>query len=329
MNDSKDSREPIKRLFLIINPISGTGSKKGLEEELRTRLSECGFETVVEFTTCAGDATRLAKRAVSEGFDGVLACGGDGTVNETARAMAGTGVPMGIVPAGSGNGLARHMGIPIDPLLALDVIAERNIRDCDYGTVNGTPFFCTFGVGFDAAVSDRFATSGKRGKMTYVRSAFKEFVNYRPGRYTIIADGERITDDAFLVTVCNASQYGNNAYIAPEASITDGFLDIMVIKKMSKLRTFLLGLDLLWGTLSRHRGVRHLKVRNAVIERSEPGPAHLDGEPFAAGTRMDIECQPGRLRMFVTASKHTFQPFITPVESMVRDIGVTLRHLVR
>lgn len=317
------------RLFLIINPISGTGSKKGLDTKLKTALESHGFDVTVAFTSCRGDATRLAREAVNANYDGVIACGGDGTINETARAMAGTGVAMGIIPAGSGNGLARHIGIPIDPLMAVDVIAERFIRDCDYGTINGQPFFCTFGVGFDAAVSTRFADSGKRGKMTYFKSAFQEFVSYRPDLYTITADGHEITDEAFVVTVCNASQYGNNAYIAPDASITDGYLDIMIIKKMSRMATFLLGVDLLSGTLSRHRGVEHLKVKEAVIKRNGPGPAHLDGEPVDGGSSFEVKCHPGQLKLFVTEKKRPFRPLLTPVESMVNDIGITLRNLIK
>lgn len=316
-----------QRLFLIINPISGTHSKEGLDQRITDILNNQGFDVYTEFTRGPGDATTLARRAVAEGYDGVLACGGDGTVNETARAMINTGVAMGIIPAGSGNGLARHIGIPIDPIASLDVIAERRVVDCDFGSVNGTPFFCTFGMGFDAAVSDRFASSGQRGKMTYVRSAFEEFIRYKPQSYRIEVDGEEIAQDAFLVAVCNASQYGNNAYIAPTASITDGLLDIIVIRKMSKAAVFLLGMDLMAGTLGDNRGVIRRSVRRAVIERAVDGPAHLDGEPFSIGRRIEVECHPGKLRLFTTASKTPFRPLITPIEGMARDIATTLRHL--
>ena len=201
------------RLLLIINPVSGTSNKKELADKITSRLSAEGFEVETALTACRGDATRLARLAVDNGMAGVLACGGDGTVNETARALCGTDVSLGIIPAGSGNGLARHLGIPIDPMLSLDVIAERHIVPCDYATVNGSQFFCTFGVGFDAAVSHRFARQGRRGMATYVKSAFSEYLNYRPQVYTVSANGVPITEKAFLVAVCNASQYGNNAYI--------------------------------------------------------------------------------------------------------------------
>lgn len=318
-----------KNLFLIINPISGTHSKEGLAERLVAGLHERGFEVVAEMTRCADDATRLAKHAVEQGFDGVLACGGDGTVNEVARAMTGTGVAMGIIPAGSGNGLARHINIPIDPMMALDVIAERCVRDCDYGVVNGHPFFCTFGMGFDAAVSDRFASSASRGKMTYVKSALQEFVNYKAQPYRIVADGEEITDEAYVVAVANASQYGNNAYIAPDASITDGLLDLVVIRKVPKASTVVLGVEMMAGTLTDHRGLIKRKARHIEIVRGEDGPAHLDGEPFHhAGTHIDVRCHEGGLRLFTTENKAPFRPILTPIQAMMNDIGISLKNLV-
>jgi YegS/Rv2252/BmrU family lipid kinase len=318
----------MEKLMLIINPISGTHSKQGLAQRIERELKRRGFDVDIRMTQCRGDATRLAGEAVKEGFDGVLACGGDGTVNETARALCGTGVALGIIPAGSGNGLARHISIPIDPMLSLDVIAERHVVDCDYGSVNGREFFCTFGVGFDAAVSDRFAAGGKRGKMSYVKSAIHEFNHYQHQRYTLEVDGKEITDDAFLIAVCNASQYGNNAYIAPDASIADGLLDIIVIKKASRVRTLLVGIDLLGGTITNNRLIETMKVRNAVIHRHLEGPAHLDGEPFAVGRDIDIQCHPGQLKIFTTTSKTRFKPLITPVESMLNDMSITLRNLL-
>lgn len=318
----------LKRLFLIINPISGIHTKKGLDEKLVRSLCERGFEVDVEFTKGKGDATNLARMAVEQGYDGVLACGGDGTINETAQALIGTGVPMGIIPAGSGNGLARHIGIPIDPMLSLDVISERFIRDCDYGEVNGRPFFCTFGLGFDAAVSDRFAAASSRGKLTYVRSALHEFINYQARTYRIIADGEEITDRAYIVAICNANQYGNNAYIAPDASITDGKLDLVVIHNPDRMHAVVLGMELMAGTLSEQRGIIKRKVSSVEIRFQNPGPAHIDGEPLSdIGTDIRVDCRAGGLKLFVTKNKAPFRPLITPIQSMVNDMGITLKNI--
>lgn len=317
-----------QRLFLIINPKSGTETKEGIDRMLSRELADRGFEITSVFTRGPGDATELARQAVADGFDGVLACGGDGTVNETACGMVGTGVPMGIVPMGSGNGLARHLNIPIDPLMSLDVVAKRFVRDCDYGDVNGRPFFCTFGVGFDAAVSDRFAASGSRGRINYVRSAVHEFINYKPSTYSIVADGEVIDDEALLVAVCNANQYGNNAFIAPDASIKDGYLDLVVVRNMPKINTVWMSVEMMWGTLTESRHIIKRKVKNVVINRKEPGPAHLDGEPFhVEGNRMVVSSHPGSLKLFTTDNKTPFRPVFTPVHAFFDDMSIAIKHL--
>jgi YegS/Rv2252/BmrU family lipid kinase len=317
----------MKKMLLIINPISGTANKNGLSERIVEKLSAHDISVDIAHTTCRGDATRIAKEGITAGYDAILACGGDGTVNETARAMANTGVTMGIIPAGSGNGLARHIGIPIDPIKSLDIIIEQHVNDCDYGTVNGQPFFCTFGVGFDAAVSDRFAASGQRGKISYLRSAFEEFINFKCERYTLKADGKVVTDDAFLIACCNASQYGNNAYIAPHASIIDGKLDVTVVRKASILQRAMLGIDLMSGTIDQNKLIETMRVKDVVIERSAPGSAHIDGEPVTLGERLEVKCHPAALRVFTPTVQDDFKPIITPIEDMLSDVSIKLSKL--
>ncbi len=315
------------RLLLIINPVSGTSNKKELADKITSRLSAEGFEVETALTACRGDATRLARLAVDNGMAGVLAYGGDGTVNETARALCGTDVSLGIIPAGSGNGLARHLGIPIDPMLSLDVIAERHIVPCDYATVNGSQFFCTFGVGFDAAVSHRFARQGRRGMATYVKSAFSEYLNYRPQVYTVSANGVPITEKAFLVAVCNASQYGNNAYIAPGASITDGLLDITIVHSGTPLDAAVLGFDLMSGYISRNTMIQTFRAPSAVIYRTGSGEAHLDGEPVMMPAVLDFRCCHRGLKVFATTTKTRFRPIVTPVKSMMNDWKIALANI--
>lgn len=318
-----------RKMMLIINPISGNGHKEGLAERICERLAQADIDVEVRRTQARNDATRYAREAVADGtFDAVLACGGDGTVNETARALRDTGMTMGIIPAGSGNGLARHLAIPVDPILSLDVIMSGNAEDCDYGTVNGRPFFCTFGVGYDAAVSDRFAASGHRGKISYLKSAIEEFVRFKHERYTLTVDGERITDDAFLLAVCNASQYGNNAYIAPQASLTDGLLDMIMIRKASIVETLMLGVDLMTGLLHRNRLIEPRRITSCVIERDEDGPAHIDGEPVDFGKRLEVQVHPGGLRLFTPKDRPDFRPLLTPAEDLFRDISIFLNNLL-
>ncbi len=313
------------RHLLIINPISGTHSKRGLAERIGERLGRAGIDVDTYVTAGPGDATRRVREAVEKGgYDAVLACGGDGTVNEVARAMCHAPIPMGIIPAGSGNGLARHIVIPVDPMRALDAVIAGQVCRCDYAMVNGREFFCTCGMGFDAAVSDRFAASGKRGRMSYVRSTVVEFMRYRPEHYVIETPEATLERDAFLVAICNASQYGNNAFIAPQASITDGLLDVVIIHKADALRTMLLGVDMMTGLLAHNRLVETLRVPRLSIRRAS-GPAHLDGEPVGdLGSRLDVECVHGGLRMFVEKDKSPFRPIISPLEYYLGGMAITL-----
>lgn len=317
----------MKTLMLIINPVSGTTSKKGVAERIERRLSEAGYEVCTEYTTCAGDATRIAGEAVRRGVYGVLACGGDGTVNETARALCNTLVALGIVPTGSGNGLARHIAIPVDIDGSLDVIAADNVVSCDYGTVCGRPFFCTFGVGFDAAVSDHFARQHRRGLVTYLQSAVHEFMHYDSERYVISIDGREYTREAFLVVCCNASQYGNNAFIAPDASIRDGVLDVTVVRAGNRLQKAVLGFDLMAGFIGKNSLVETIRARHVKITREHEGPAHIDGEPLTLGRELTVECHAGSLRIFTNPNKGNFTPIITPMRMMLNDQALAFKRL--
>lgn len=317
------------KVMLIINPISGTGNKAGVEEVVEKVMTELGHELDVRYTGARGDATRLAEEAARKGYYGVLACGGDGTVNETARALCGTDTALGILPAGSGNGLARHLHIPVDISLALKVIAANNIVNSDYGTVNGIPFFCTFGMGFDAAVSHRFARQNRRGLLSYVKSAISEYVQYRPQIYTVSANGKLLTERAFLVAVCNASQWGNNAYIAPEADITDGLLDITIVHSGTAIDTAVMGMDIFTGYISKNTMVHTFRAPACVIYRKEEGEAHIDGEPMMLPDILDVKCHHEALKIFTPDVDHHFTPVITPLREMIKGAGLSLKHLLQ
>lgn len=317
-----------RKALLIINPISGTKGKKGLPEKVANALAPEGWHVETVLTACSGDATRLAKEAVAQGFDSVVAAGGDGTVNETAKALCHTGVSLGILPCGSGNGLARHLSIPIDVDGALEVIARGNTLDADFASVNGRPFFCTFGVGFDAAVSDRFARQPRRGKLTYLRSTLLTYLQYHPQEYTIRINDLTITEKAFLVAVCNASQYGNNAYIAPAASITDGLLDVTLIHAGNPLSSVKMGIDMMAGMLGSNARIESFRTSKLTISRKEHGPAHLDGEPVAdIADVMELECHKAALRVFAPEHLPPFRPLLTPINAMMQDLRIAINHL--
>ena len=221
-----------KRIVFIVNPISGAQQKEVVLAQIVRAIDTTKYDYEIIKTAYAGHATQIAERAVSDGVDIVCAVGGDGTVNETAKALLHTNTALAIIPCGSGNGLARHLHIPIDPIRAAELIDEGRVQDIDYGMVDGKPFFCVCGVGFDAYISMKFADAGKRGAISYVENVLKS-LKYSPREYELeIHNGgevRKVAYKAFLISCANASQYGNNAYIAPQASVRDGVMDVTVI----------------------------------------------------------------------------------------------------
>ncbi len=315
--------------LLIINPISGTSSKDHVAAAVTDAAKAAGVRLDIAYTRCAGHATELAADAAAAGYSAVIAAGGDGTVNEIARALGGTQTVLGILPLGSGNGLARHLDIPVSLAPALRIIFDGNVVTCDHCTVNGRPFFCTFGMGFDAAVSDRYASHpDRRGLANYVKSAVAEFVNYKADTYTICADGEVVTRRAFLIACCNASQYGNNTFIAPRASITDGLMDITVVHAGSWLGTMLTGMEIMAGSVGRSARAHTIRARRVTIDRTNPGSAHIDGEPLRLPTHLEVECHPGTLRVF-SPGEMKIKPLLTPARCVARGVKLTIADLFR
>lgn len=289
------------KALLIVNPKSGTSasSKDSIVELARKVLPEAGYDLEVVYTERRGHASELASAASAEGIGTVIAAGGDGTVNETARALCYTDTAMGIIPCGSGNGLARHLNISMKPENALRTITDGRTELIDFCTANGEPFFCTFGMGFDAAVSDRFASRpDRRGLRNYVRAAVEVFLRYKSQEYTISTPEETLTQRAFIVACCNASQYGNDAFIAPRASLTDGLLDITIIHRGTWLSHALSGLQIMTGSLGESARVRQIKAPEIHISRPIAGPAHLDGEVARLGKEIDVKCNHKALRVF-------------------------------
>lgn len=309
-----------RQALLVINPVAGTRSKQGLEEVVSRRLEEVGVSVKTVRTSGSGDAAEFAGSAASDGYEMVISAGGDGTVNEIAGALSHTDTALGILPLGSGNGLARSLGIPQDVVGALNIITEGHSIRCDRGIVNSLPFYCTFGVGFDAAVSEKFASMKRRGRVTYVRSVFQEFLKYRSQPYALSIGGAVITEQAFLIAVCNASQYGNNAYIAPQAKLSDGLLDITVVHSGSPLSTMKVGVDLLTGYLDRNTSIDTFRVSAATITRLGCGPVHVDGDPLTLGKSLEITCAPAALTVYAPEKETEFKPIMSPLRAMLDDL---------
>ncbi len=295
-------KEEKKHIVFIVNPISGTSKKKGFDKIVNKTLNPDSFSWNIIRTEYAGHAAEIAAKSAAEGADICVAVGGDGTVNEVARALAGTKTALGIVPCGSGNGLARHLCMPMSMKGALGIIAQAQTDTFDYGIINGNPFFCTCGMGFDAHVSLLFAQSGKRGLATYAKMVLHEGMKYKPTNYQITIEdgsGQELQYEAFLIACANAAQYGNNTYIAPGASMQDGLLDVIIIEPFKGIGGPKMLMDLFTKTIMSNKHVRHLQARRLHIHRPADDAIHFDGDPTVMGPDIDINIVPRGLTAII------------------------------
>ena len=280
---------PKEKICLIINPISGTESKKNIPEEVAAAFDQRKYDIFIRITGYPDHATEIALEAAEKKYKNVLVAGGDGTVNEVAKALIHSDTALGIIPFGSGNGLARELGIPMDPEKAIDIILRAHTRTIDYGIANGHIFFCTCGFGFDAFISDRFAEGKKRGPLGYVRNILESVVDFRSEEYEITSDNETITERAFILTCANASQYGNDAHIAPGASMDDGMMNVSILKPLNAIEIPQTTLQLFTNNIDKNSKMTSLVTRNLLIKRSRAGVMHVDGEPVNTGNEIKVE----------------------------------------
>ena len=286
-----------KKIVFIINPISGTHSKDEIPNLIEKRLDHELYDYEIQLTGYAGHATEIARGCAERQVDVVVAVGGDGTVNEVARALTHSQTALGIIPCGSGNGLARHLCIPMDLKRALDIINACNIEAFDYGIINGLPFFCTCGMGFDAFISLKFAESGKRGPITYVENVLKEGLKYQPETYEVESDDGKHHYKAFLIACANASQYGNNAYIAPGATMKDGEMDVIIMEPFDVLDAPQIAADLFMKTLGNNSKIKTFRTKRLHIHRKQEGAIHFDGDPIMTDADIDVHMEPGGIRI--------------------------------
>jgi YegS/Rv2252/BmrU family lipid kinase len=321
-----------QRITFIINPISGTRSKEDIPLLIDALLDPLRFDYEVRFTEFRGHAAEIARQCVADGVDVVVAVGGDGTVNEVAGALVGTETALGIVPCGSGNGLARHLRIPIDTRKAISIINQCQIEPFDYGVINGLPFFCTCGMGFDAFISLKFAEAGKRGPITYVENVLKEGLRYKPETYEITDESGTRHFKAFLIACANASQYGNNAYIAPGATMKDGELDVIVMEPFDALEAPQIAADLFMKTLGNNSKIKTFRTKSLTIHRKNPGAIHYDGDPIMTGKDIDVHIEHLGLRIVTNPDAaedkaqpnqvlNAFSDFFNNINNVREDIG--------
>lgn len=289
-----------KHITFIVNPISGTQEKEQIIALINEYLDIDKYTFQIIYTQYAGHAEEIASQCAEDSHFAVVAVGGDGTVNEVARALTHTHTALGIIPCGSGNGLARHLQISMQPRKAIEAINEGIIERIDYGTINRRKFFCTCGVGFDAFVSLKFAEAGKRGLNTYIEQSLNASLNYKPETYKLTIDGnETEIYQAFLIACGNAAQYGNNAYIAPKATLTDGLLDVTILNPFTPLDVPSLALQLFTKTIDQNSHIKTFRCKTINIRREKPGVVHYDGDPVMMGANLKVKIHHAGLHVIV------------------------------
>lgn len=291
--------EELKKIAFVVNPISGTQGKELILKWIDEKLDREKYIPEILYTQRAGHAVEIAAEKAREGVYAVVAIGGDGTINEIARSLVHTQTALGIIPCGSGNGLARHLQIPMEAKKAIDVINEGLTEIIDYGKINEIPFFCTCGVGFDAFVSLKFSQAGKRGPLVYLEKTLRESLKYRPERYELEMDGNTIRYKAFLIACGNASQYGNNAYITPQATLDDGLLDVTILEPFTVLDVPALAFQLFNKTIDQNSRIKTFRCQSLRIHRDKPGVVHYDGDPIMMGDTLDVKIVQKGLKVIV------------------------------
>ncbi|WP_316840780.1 diacylglycerol kinase family lipid kinase [Pedobacter gandavensis] len=279
-------------ILFIINPISGGKDKLKIPALIDAHLDRSKFNANYSFTEYVGHASEIAEEAASKNFDVIVAVGGDGTINEIGTKVMQQNKILGILPFGSGNGLSRFLKIPMKTVQAIKVINDFKVRVIDTGRFNDKCFFNMAGMGFDAHISSVFAGNKSRGLSGYLKLGLKEMLNYKPQTYHIYIDGKEYVRTAFVVSVANSSQYGNNAHIAPNASITDGLLDVCIIKKFPLIKIPVLAYHMLNGSADHTSMVEIIQGKDIRIVRAANDAIHIDGEPYFMGKELNISLVP-------------------------------------
>lgn len=286
-----------KKLLFIINPISGGKDKQGFEKEAMRYLDQGLFDAHFAFTQKAKHGAELAEEAIRNKYDVIVAVGGDGTVNEIAKTLVDSPVILGIIPEGSGNGLARFLEIPSHVKDAISILNRFQVKRIDSGRLNGHYFFNMAGIGFDAVISNRFDKESIRGPYGYMKTVFSEIAGYKPAVYDLTIDGKDFTREAFMISLANSPQYGNNAYVSPKASVCDGLLDVCIVRPFPLYLLPKMLFHLFNKTADKSEYVEIISGKDILIKRLEDGEVHVDGEPIFLGREIEVTVFPQSLHV--------------------------------
>ncbi len=296
--------EAKSKIIFIINPIAGVKGKKRLEKVIDRFFSEKDYELIKLYTAYPSHALELAQQAVAEKPLILVAAGGDGTINEIACALINTGIPLGVIPLGSGNGFARHFNLPFRIKKALKLLLTGTILSVDVGYMNGKPFFCTAGIGFDAEIGYYYRDYNHRGFVAYALSFARVFSWYRSKDYILEIDGKEFSFRAFFITIANISQFGYNFYVAPRASTLDGAFDVVVVKRFPKWKASFIAFRSFFGTIDNSDYVWHKLAKNVKILSPEGDKfIHIDGEADIRSGVLEYQIKNAELKVIVNDRK--------------------------
>ena len=288
-----------KHIVFIINPKSGVERQKEIREGIESHLDKEHYSYEILNTEFAKHGTVLAKEAARNGAYAVVAVGGDGSVNDVVQGLTGTNTILAIIPKGSGNGMARTMGIPLDTNEAIQVINKGNTVAMDIGYANHRPFISNAGVAFDALISKKFAKSEKRGFMVYSWLVTKHMWLYDSWDWHITIDGKEVNSKAFMVNVANGQQFGYNFKIAPMADFTDGLLDLIIVRRFPKILGGVIALRGMTGKIAKSPFVRHMKGKEIVISHPLLRLMQTDGDAHACESEIKFTIKQGAQKVIV------------------------------
>ncbi|HRI58841.1 MAG TPA: diacylglycerol kinase family lipid kinase [Saprospiraceae bacterium] len=288
-----------KRIVFIVNPKAGTNLQKHIQESVDKHLNHRKFEYGFRFTERPGHAKELALEAVAAGYEIVVAVGGDGSINEVASALVGTDAILGIIPAGSGNGLAMHLGYGRDIAEAMKKINTAEVQQIDVGLMNGQPFINLAGIGFDGLVSNLMKGSNWRGFLPYFFNSFKAGLQYTPRLCRIEMDDKVLTEKCFIISIANGPMWGYNFQIAPDARLDDGFFEVVIMKDAPKWQYFAVVPSTLNGKIYDAEFVDHYRARHVKIIAEGKNYVHLDGEGLVHEGVLEFEIKPKALKILV------------------------------
>ena len=291
-----------KKFLFIVNPVSGKKSKKGLENLIETYVDNANIHYEINYTDFPAHADKIVQEKIND-FDVFVAVGGDGTINEIARSLSTESSPLGIIPMGSGNGLARHLKIPLNTKKALVSLNKSIPKALDTASINNHFFMSIAGVGFDSLIASSFAKAKRRGFLSYAELTIKEFFKYKEQNYILNLDGEKLERKAFMISFANSNQFGYNVKISPNADLEDALLDVCIVRKPTVINIPKMLWQLWNGKAYQSKYIEIIKAKNIKVYQKDQEYANVDGESIKVGHDISIAIHAGNLTVLTPSTK--------------------------